>query len=116
MNRIRKKIKLITILNISIQLGITFSLIIHNHTWHQLKLTQQINFNNENNTHPRDPFADDNGFCRINNYVPNSYSIELIKPYKPISLNESFLLSINFQNNYKFLFYYSTGLRSPPLS
>mgnify|MGYP005845555271 CR=1 FL=1 len=115
MNLIRKKIRLISLLTILIQLTIIFSSLIHNHTWHYLKLFTEIYFDSNDKYNHHDPFADETGFCRINDYFRNNYSAILTEKVDQLRFDyHSIDLEFNSADNYQYSLYKSFRLRGPP--
>lgn len=115
MNLIRKKIRLISLLIIFIQVTIIFSSVIHNHTWHYLKLFTEIYFDNHDKLNHQDPFADESGICRINDFIRNSFSFTLTGQSGILLINKlSSNLFYSYSNHYRYLDYNSSFLRGPP--
>jgi hypothetical protein len=117
MNLIRKKIRLISLLTIFIQVTIIFSPVIHNHTWHYLKLFTEIYFDNNDKLNHQDPFADESGICRINDYVRNYNSAPLSEKSDQLRFDFSSIdLKFSLTDNYKYSLIKSFGLRGPPFA
>lgn len=116
MKLIRKNIRLISLLTICIQISIIFSLIVHNHHWHYLKLFSDEYIDNNNKQNHQDPFADESGLCRINDFIHNNFSVTIADQSYQIGINGFTSSSYTYLNYYKYLCYFSTGLRGPPLS
>lgn len=117
MNLIRKNIIIISLLTISLQLSIIFSFVVHNHSWHYLKLFPEESIDTSFNSSNKDPFVDESGVCRINHYFQNNFSFSIIDRTNSLHTNAlSSCSDYSYHNHYKFLFYFSSGLRGPPLA
>jgi len=117
MSLIRKNIRLLSILIIYFQIGIIFSSIVHNHGWHYLKIYQNIFFDNYDENSHTDPYADESGLCRINDYVRNNFSVANSPQIDLTFLNGlSFSLLFTTNNAYQSFTDCCKFLRSPPFA
>lgn len=117
MSLFRKNIKLLAVLTICIQISIIFTSIAHNHNWHSFKLFTTEFFDNKEKQSHIDPFADESGLCRINDYVRNSFSVTLTNQIDLSLINGlSYILPFTTQKSFKSFTYCCKFLRSPPLT
>ncbi len=115
MNLIRNKIRIISLLTIFIQVAIIFSSLIHNHTWHYLKLFTKIHFDSNDKYNHQDPFADETGICRINDYLRSYNSVILTEKVDQLRFDyQSTDLEFNSTDNYQYSLCKSFRLRGPP--
>jgi hypothetical protein len=112
---IKINIRFFSSLTILFQVSIILSSVIHNHTWHYLKINHSIYFDIHDENNHKDPYADKSGFCRINNYIINYYSANPadITGQLLFDSGSSYLPPL-FDIHWQYLSNKSSGLRGPP--
>ncbi|MBS3946047.1 MAG: hypothetical protein KGZ42_11145 [Melioribacter sp.] len=117
MKLIRKYLVIISLLTIFIQFSIIFPSIVHFHTWHYLKIFSNQFIDSRDKHSHHDPFSDESGICRINDYVRNNYSATLTEKADQFRFDyHSIDLEFSFTDNYQYSLCNSFRLRGPPSS
>ncbi len=115
MRFIRTNIKIVVLITIWLQISILLFSIAHNHTQHYLKLFPNELIDQKDNHSHNDPFSDESGFCRINDYIRTSLSVTLSDQTSQTPINRSVSdLLIDYNNHYQYFLNHSSPLRGPP--